>query len=143
MEIVYWHWFILSVALFVIEILAPGVFFMWIGIGALIPGVVSWIFPTLPFEVTGALFAVCSVASLYLGRKYVRLAGNDAASELNQRGDKYIGRVCTLIEPVANGRSRVDIDGTLWLVHLEESLPKGAKITITGRDGAALLGAKA
>ena len=35
-QIQYWYWFILGIAMFVIEVLMPGAFCLWIGIAAVI-----------------------------------------------------------------------------------------------------------
>jgi len=34
-----WNWFILAVLLFLLEVLAPGVFMLWLGLSALIVGI--------------------------------------------------------------------------------------------------------
>ena len=36
-----WNWFILAVILFVIELIAPGAFMLWLGIAAVLVGLIS------------------------------------------------------------------------------------------------------
>jgi len=36
-----WSWFILAVLLFLLEALAPGMFMLWLGLSAIVIGVVS------------------------------------------------------------------------------------------------------
>jgi membrane protein implicated in regulation of membrane protease activity len=36
-----WNWFILAAVLFVLEVLAPGMFMLWLGLAAIVIGIVS------------------------------------------------------------------------------------------------------
>jgi len=45
LEPVYWNWLLLSVVLMAIEALAPGFFFLWMGVAALLVGLVVTVLP--------------------------------------------------------------------------------------------------
>ena len=48
----HWFWLSVGVALGVIEMLAPGFFLMWLGVAAIIVGLLSWVLPiSLPLQV--------------------------------------------------------------------------------------------
>jgi len=36
-----WNWFILAALLFLVEVLAPGMFMMWLGLAAILVGIIS------------------------------------------------------------------------------------------------------
>ena len=44
-QVEFWHWWILGVGLVIIEIVAPGAFFLWLGVSAGATGLVLLIFP--------------------------------------------------------------------------------------------------
>jgi membrane protein implicated in regulation of membrane protease activity len=73
-----------------------------------------------------------------IGRRvYGRRDPAPAAGTLNRRTAGYVGRVVALDEPIANGRGRARIDGSIWLV-AGPDLPAGTQVRITGSDGTVL-----
>src|SRR3989304_1438420 len=66
-----WNWFILGAALLAIEIFAPGVFMMWLGLAALAVGAISF-FVDWSWQAQFAAFAVFSVAATPLWRRLSR-----------------------------------------------------------------------
>ena len=92
-----WHWFILAVILFVMEVFAPGAVFMWVAIAAAIMGLVVSLFTGITWEYQLLMFAILSVASLFAWRKIA--ARNPVVTDqpqLNTRGMQYVGRAFTL-----------------------------------------------
>jgi membrane protein implicated in regulation of membrane protease activity len=134
----YWLWFILGVALIVMEMVAPGVVFLWLGLAALATGVVALTATALTWEIQFMTFAVLSAVSIVAGRRFVarRMAEHDHPG-LNARGSTYIGKTYVLAEPVRNGTGRLTIDDTIWIVSGGDA-PAGAKVTVTGQDGTIL-----
>ena len=134
----FWHWWILAAILASIEIVAPGVFFIWLGAAAAITGVVALIVPSLGWEIEALIFAVLSVLTVIGWRNYMKKTkGSEPVSTLNRRGDQMIGRIATLSEPIQNGRGKAKFDDTMWRVEGPD-LPAGARVTVTAVDGAVL-----
>lgn len=134
----FWHWWILAAVLAAIEIVAPGVFFIWIGVAAAITGFVALLIPSLGWEIEAIIFAVLSVLTVVAWRSYQKKTHQDQpASTLNRRGEQMIGRVAVLSEPIENGRGKAKLDDTVWRVEGPD-LPAGTRITVTGIDGAIL-----
>jgi membrane protein implicated in regulation of membrane protease activity len=50
---------------------------------------------------------------------------------LNRRAEIYVGRTFTLERPIVDGRGRVRVDDTVWLVEGPD-LPAGARVQVTG-----------
>jgi len=71
-ELTYWHWWILGVALIVLEVVAPGTFFLWMGIAAGIVGVILFLAPDLGWQYQFMVFAIFSIVSIAAWRLYLR-----------------------------------------------------------------------
>ena len=133
----HWFWLSVGVALGVIEMLAPGFFLMWLGVAAIIVGLLAWALPiSIPLQV--ALFAVISVLTVYAGKRFLK--DNPIQSEdpaLNDRGARLTGEVVTVIEAIADGRGRVKVGDSEWNARGADA-PAGAKVRVTGAEGAVL-----
>lgn len=113
----FWHWWIFAVALIIIEILAPSFFALWMGIAAFFTGLVLLLIPDLGWEYQLMLFAVLSVFSIVLWRRYY--LKNPIVSDqpnLNRRGEQYIGRIVTLQSPIVDGVGKIRLDDSSWKV---------------------------
>lgn len=134
----FWHWFIFAVSLLILEIFAPGTFFLWMGIAAAIVGALLWLIPGMSWEIQIIIFAVLSVATIVWWRK--RMTDNPTESDqpnLNRRGQQYVGRTFTLDEPIVNGNGKIHVDDSTWKVEGKDC-PEGTQVTVTGVDGVIL-----
>ena len=137
----FWHWLVLGIVLAIIEVFAPGAFFLWLGISAAIVGSVLWLMPGTSWELQLLLFAILSVASVVVARRYLTAHPLETdLPNLNQRGQQYVGRVFTLIEPVVNGRGKIRVDDSTWKITCEDC-EAGTKVIINGVEGVVLSGA--
>jgi membrane protein implicated in regulation of membrane protease activity len=137
-NLAFWHWLVLGVVLVIIEVFAPGAFFLWLGISAGIVGVILWLAPGLSWELQLLIFAVLSVASVVVARRY--LTAHPLKTDLpnlNQRGQQYVGRTFTLEEPVINGQGKIQVDDSTWKITCEDC-EAGTKVVINGVDGVVL-----
>ncbi|MDX8490687.1 NfeD family protein [Mesorhizobium sp. VK22B] len=130
-----WNWMVLGFVLLVMEIVAPGVFMLWIGIAALIIGAISllaWDAAFWTWQVQVLAFLVLSLISAFVGKKVVGDRHVNADQPLlNRRGAQLVGRTATLAEPIKNGRGRIRLGDTLWRVSGPD-LPAGAQVRVTG-----------
>jgi membrane protein implicated in regulation of membrane protease activity len=135
----FWHWWILAAIFAGIEILAPGVFFIWLGAAAALTGLIALIIPGMGWEIEALIFAVLAVLSVVGWRNFIKRARakDDPAATLNRRGDQMIGRTAVLSEPIQNGRGKAKIDDSVWRVEGVD-LPAGTQIKVTGVDGSIL-----
>jgi inner membrane protein len=142
-QLTFWHWMVLGVALIIIEILVPGIFFLWLGIGGLATGLVILFADQLTWQYQLSLFGAFSVASIFVGRLVAR-RGKQSEDHplLNRRAQRYVGQVFALIEPSEQGLSRVKIGDSIWrakLATVGAEVPAGTSVRVTGFDGATLL----
>lgn len=134
----FWHWLIAAAVFAVIEIAAPAMVCIWLAAAALGTAVVTGIAPGLHWEYQALLFAGLAIASIAVGRlTLVHRSRSLRTAHLNRRAETYIGRTFTLDRPVVDGRGRLKIDDTVWLVEGPD-LPAGTHIRVTGADNTLL-----
>lgn len=137
-KVVYWHWWILAVVLVILEVFAPGAFFLWMGISAVVVGFILLLVPAMGWEFQWTIFAVLSVVSAVLWR--MQLNKNPTKTDrptLNRRGEQYVGRIFTLAEPIVNGVGKIRVDDSIWKVEGDDCA-EGVRIKVTGVDGVIL-----
>ena len=137
-EVVFWHWWSLGAVLLIVELLAPGMFFLWLGESAFVVGGVLWVLPAISFENQVILFSALSVVSVIVFRRFLqRRPIQSDRPLLNQRTAQYVGRVFTLNEPIINGRGKIHVDDSSWRVEGEDC-PSGTKVRVTDAEGVIL-----
>ena len=57
-ELQAWHWALAGIVFLILEIFAPGVFFMWMGLAAGIVAAVVWLVPALSWQVQVLIFFI-------------------------------------------------------------------------------------
>ena len=135
----FWHWWILALALIIAETFLPGTFFLWMGVSALVLGVIAWLIPAMGWEIQMMLFAVLSLVSIVGWRMWQRKHPDETDQpSLNRRGEQYIDRVFTLETPIENGFGKVRVGDTLWRVKGGD-LAAGTKVRVTAADGIVLV----
>src|SRR5271168_4837424 len=91
-----WDWFIAGGLLLILEVLAPGVFMLWLGLAALLVGAISLVVDW-PWQAQFVAFAVFAVAAIPIWRRLAKSVGAPTDQPfLNRRTDGYLGRVFTL-----------------------------------------------
>lgn len=136
----YWNWWLLGVVLMAIEAVVPGFFFLWMGVAALLVGLLLTVLP-VAWTYQVMLFALLSVGSIVAWRLRLRRHPTQTQdSLLNRRGHQYVGRVFTLDAPVVNGYGKIRVDDSTWKVVVNQDCPAGARLRIVGADGVILKG---
>ena len=132
-----WNWLIFGFILMALELLAPGVFMFWLGLAALLVGLVSFaINPSWQTQLL--MFAISAVAAVPAWRYFARSAGSSSQSPfLNNRTKALIGREFTLDKPIIDGSGTVRIDDTIWRVAGPDA-PAGSRVKVVQADGASL-----
>lgn len=143
--IIYWHWLALAGAFIGLEIMAPGVFLIFLGIAAGIVGLIMLAVPSLDWRLQLLAFAVLSVALVYIGRKvYGRMSASEDHGGLNRRGDRLVGQVHPLASGgMAGGRGKLRVGDSDWLARLAEGADTdhlaGAPMRVVAVEGATLI----
>lgn len=130
----YWGWLTAGMILMVLEVITPGIFFMWIGIGAFITGFIAFLAPNLSPEVLGAIFAVLSVIAVIVGKKIVAKK-EPPETTLNNRMNSYIGQTFQAYEAFKDGRGKVSVGDSLWLALAKTDIPTDTAVKVIGVKG--------
>jgi membrane protein implicated in regulation of membrane protease activity len=134
-----WNWLIAGFVLMALELLAPGIFLFWLGLAALLSGLVAFMLQ-ISWQLQILLFALFAVGAVPLWRRMAR--GGDTESNatnpfLNRRSEALVGREFTLEKPIEGGAGTVRIDDTVWRVFGPDA-PAGSRVRIVAADGVKL-----
>lgn len=129
-----WNWMIFGTVLLALEILTPGVYLLWLGIAALLTGLLSFALWEVGFwgwQAQILVFLVLSIVSVLVGRRVFPTTGTADTDQplLNQRELQLVGRTASLEEPIIEGRGRIRLGDTLWRVSGPD-LPAGARVRV-------------
>jgi len=140
-----WHWLIAAAVFFVLELLAPGAFMLWLGLSAMLVGTISIILSLAgklnlwPWQYQLIAFAILSIASIPLWRRVAhRVEKQIDQPFLNRRADAFVGRVFTLEKPIVAGNGTVRIDDTVWRLSGDD-VPAGSRVKVVRADAATLV----
>lgn len=131
-----WHWLGLAAIFLIAEVLVSGGFLLWIGISAVIVGVLVWIFPhEISWGIQMLLFGMGAILSSVLWWLYLKHHPiKTDEPNLNLRTEQYIGRIFTLSEAIVNGRGKIRSGDSWWTVSGSD-LPVGTKVKVIDVDG--------
>jgi membrane protein implicated in regulation of membrane protease activity len=133
-------WFLAGFVFMIMEIVTPGVFFLFFGLGAWIALLVAAIFPA-PTWLLWVIFIVSSVLSLVLLRekavKYLaqrKVKKTDSLSE-PMVAERYIGKEVEVLSDILPGKpGLVEFNGTHWQAKSDSPLNTGARAKVVALD---------
>jgi membrane protein implicated in regulation of membrane protease activity len=132
-----WNWFIAAAVLFIIEVLAPGAFMLWLGLSAALVGAISLTIDWA-WQWQCVAFVAFSAALFPLWRRFQSVVKSPTDQPfLNQRTQAYVGRVFTLDKPIVDGTGTIRIDDTVWRVQGSDC-EAGRHVKVARADGATL-----
>jgi membrane protein implicated in regulation of membrane protease activity len=138
-EFVYWDWWALAVFLLIVEVLAPGMFFLWMAQASLVTGMLLLFFPSMGWEIQLFVFSVLSVLGIAIARHFFKRHPTTSEQPLlNRRTAQYIGRVFTLYQPIVNGQGKIKVDDSTWKISGADC-PAGTRVKVVGADSVVLL----
>jgi len=128
-------WLAAGLVLLMLEILAPGVFMMWVGLAALGTGLAA-LSAGIGFELQVVTFAVLAAISLAAGLRLRR-----PRRRLNTQQAGLAGRIATALS--FHGREgRVRVGDSDWAARVPTDVAQpepGAKLRVEGVDGTVLI----
>jgi membrane protein implicated in regulation of membrane protease activity len=129
-----WNWLIAALILVILEMIVPGIHFLWFGMAAILVGVIA-LATGIDWQWQLLIFGVLSIATALFVRRYVTSQNTPSDQPgLNERGSYYIGRIVVVEEAIENGRGRIRLGDTLWAAEGPD-LAIGANAKITKLDG--------
>ena len=133
-----WVWAIVGVLLLAAEILAPGVFLVWVGIAAIVTGIFTLLFDIgLPGQL--GLFALYSVLAVLVGRRFYAVEGVENNNALlNDRAAQLVGRRLLVVQDVDEDGGRVRVGDSEWSARGGPATA-GERVRVTGVEGNCLI----
>lgn len=132
-----WWWWIAGVALVGLELLVPGVFLLWIGLGAVATGVVLWLLPDLPLAWQVVALVVLMFASLAAGGRWQRRANRDGP-RLNEELQSLVGQRLPSLTDFEHGRGRVRVADSSYAAVAEGPVAAGELVEVWAVEGTTL-----
>ena len=138
-----WFWWIIAGILLIGELLAPGVFLLWLAVAAALTGIAD-LFLHLSWQGEIGMFALLSGLLVLVSWRLVMKSRSIISDQphLNMRHGAYVGRVFALEQAIINGSGKVRIEDALWDVDGPD-LPKSERVLITGVKGLRLVAERA
>ena len=133
-------WFLLGLALILLEFVVPGVILVFFGIGAWAAAVTTYFGLTASFQSQLLVFAVASVLLLVVLRKWIKgkFYGHVAdVQDQTQNLDEFSGHSVAVLQDVIPNKMEgvVEFKGARWRADSDEHIKKGEIAIITGVDG--------
>jgi len=133
-----WLWLIGGVVLLIAEMLAPGIFLLFVGVAAIATGLFTILF-RLGTVAQLAIFALYALLAVTIGRRFYANQDVDSSDPLlNDRGGRMIGRVVTVTVSVDQHHGRVRVGDTEWSARGGPAAA-GERVRITAVDGNCLI----
>lgn len=132
-----WSWIVAGLVLLGLELVVPGGILVWMGLAAVVTGVVALLQPASGWPVQVLIFGVLAIASILAWLRYRPQGEATDRPFLNRRAERFIGQELILDEPIRDGHGRVALGDTLWRVEGPD-LAAGQRVRIIGADGALL-----
>lgn len=136
----HWFWFVLLLILGGLEMMAPGVIFIWLAIASGVVGGIVYFFPEMIWQYQFVIFSLLGLVSVFGGRSYLKR--NPLVSEdenLNNRGARYVGHSYTLTQEMKNGGGKIRIGDTFWKVEGDFDAAEGEDVRVKSADGIVLV----
>jgi membrane protein implicated in regulation of membrane protease activity len=138
MIIVFWYWWAIAAVLLVLEMLLPGLVFMFLAIGAAASGLLLLVASGAALELQLFVFAIVAVVSAVLLRPMLRrLQDRSHEPTINARAASMVGRTFFLDQPLLGGRGRAVLGDGSWTI-TGPDMAAGAKVRVAAVDGTEL-----
>lgn len=132
-----WAWIIVGAVIAGLEIVVPGVFLLWIGLGALATGLILTLSPDMPLAWQLIVFAACMIAAMSLGISLQKKGEEDPkAATLNREMQGLIGQRTVATSAFVAGRGRIRVQDTTFAAIGEDPIGEGDLVDIVAiEDG--------
>ena len=129
----HWAWLILAGVLGIAEIVMPGIFLIWIGLAALVTGLLTLLLG-IAEPLQFALFAMLAIAAVFAGRRWFALNPIESSDPLlNDRTARLVGETVMVVEAIDGGEGRVRVGDGVWPAKGADA-PVGTRLRVTGID---------
>lgn len=134
----FWFWLAVAAVCLAIEVSTGTGWLLWPAASAVVVGLIAQaVHPGAVLEI--GLFAVLTIASIYLAKRFLRPLLEARTPDLNDPLQRLVGQRGQVLSTFEQGRGRVFVDGKDWAAETDEPLPAiSQEVVVTGVDGAVL-----
>lgn len=132
MDLYWWHWVILGLVLIGTELLIPAFYLVWFGMGALLMGLLTAIFP-LPMAAQLLSWAVASGLMVFIWMKYFRNPNRTHAGQSKEGALGVVGLVTRPVSELGQGEilfQRPVLGDDRWPAVADSPIPAGDKARV-------------
>jgi membrane protein implicated in regulation of membrane protease activity len=135
----FWIWAGFAAALLAVEVVTGSGWLLWAAASAAVTGAAAAVLGP-PLLWTLLLYAVLTIASTLLARRYLPRSLRAHAGDINDNVARLVGHRGSAVQPFERGAGRVLIDGKEWPAELDdgEVLDVGAEVQVTAVEGTRL-----
>lgn len=136
----FWIWVGLAALLLAIEVSSGTGWLLWPAAAAGATALLG-LTPAVGPATAVLVFAVLTIASTLLARRYFPRAEMAGAGDINDNVARLIGQTAVVSEAFVGGFGRVLLDGKEWAADLEsgDAPAKGARVVVTAVSGGSRL----
>ncbi len=133
-----WHWLILGVVLFAVEILGTGGFLLGVAAASAVTSIVSWIGFDWQFQLVS--FAVLSIGFSFAYWKFFKHFNLERAEPvvINEKMESLVGSIGKVVSVVSPLTGKVQIGDTLWEFKSDGPVEEGGFVLVNAHDGMTL-----
>ena len=143
-EILYWHWIVLGLLLIGLEIVLPTFMTLWFGLGAILIGVVLFLFPDLPLAWQLLIWLLDSSLLVYAWFRFIQPQMKDK-TKAGMGRESLIGETGIVIRVPQDGRRGMlrfptpIVGDDEWEIICESNLAEGDRVIVIELSGNALV----
>jgi len=134
-------WFLVGLALLIIEFMLPGLIIAFFGIGAIIVAIVCLI-TDISVEAQLIIFIVASVLSLLCLRSWLKgifIGHVKGRQDMTEDLQEFVGERAVVVEKISpKAGGKVELHGTNWTAQADAEIPEGTAVEVTGKDNLTL-----
>lgn len=132
MELMWWHWVGVGLSLIVLEMFVSTFFLLWMGLGALITGLATFVLP-LSFTAQVLLWSVASVVMVVVWMKYFKSPDRTHAGKAKEGVLGIVGLVTRPVTETSEGEilfQRPVLGADRWPVVADEPVAAGERARV-------------
>ena len=134
----FWAWASLAVIFLIAELLTMTTYLLWLGIAAAINSLIILAFPNMPLWASVTIFAILSILSVIIGRKFFKPHTKTSGDSLNSPNHRLLNQEITSSEDFIDGIGGLQIGDTRWRATSKAEIKKGDRVKIHAIDGVTL-----
>lgn len=132
MEWLWWHWVVLGLGLIALEMLVPAFYLMWLGLGALLTGMVAAVLP-LGFAGQWVVWSLASALMVGIWMKFFRNPDRTQAGQATGGALGMVGLVTRPVDDLSQGEilfQRPVLGSDRWPVVADRAIAAGVKARV-------------